>query len=123
VGAYAYDGLTRRVSKESGSEVTRRDFYYSDQWQVLEERLFDSRFAERTFVWGLRYIDDLVLRDVEAGPGAGRLYATHDQWHIIAITNDAGDVVERLAYGAFGTSIVLNAEFSVREPSFFGWET
>ena len=41
VGTYAYDGLTRRVWKESvesGSAVTRRHFYYSDQWQVLEER-------------------------------------------------------------------------------------
>jgi hypothetical protein len=40
----------RRVWKESiesGSEVTRRHYYNSDLWQVLEERLNDGTSADR----------------------------------------------------------------------------
>jgi len=61
VATYAYDGAYRRVSKTAGN--TTRDYYYSDQWQVLEERVGGATVAERRYVWGVRYVDDLVLRD------------------------------------------------------------
>ena len=54
VGAYAYDGFTRRLWKESiesGTEVTRRHYYYSDEWQIREERLDSATNGERQFVW------------------------------------------------------------------------
>jgi YD repeat-containing protein len=35
--SYAYDGLHRRISETAGGTTT--DFYYSDAWQVLEERV------------------------------------------------------------------------------------
>jgi RHS repeat-associated protein len=64
VAAYAYDGANRRIAKTAGG-VTR-DYYYSDQWQVLEERLStDPTAADRRFVWGMRGVDDLVRRDRE----------------------------------------------------------
>ena len=64
VAAHAYDGANRRIAKTAGG-VTR-DYYYSDQWQVLEERLStDPTAADRRFVWGMRGVDDLVRRDRE----------------------------------------------------------
>ena len=124
VGRYGYDGLARRVwkeSSESGSEVTRRHYYYSDQWQVLEERVDSATSAERQFVWGLRYIDDLILRDCDSYIPS-RLYATHDQWHVIATADDAGDATERYAYRAFGDTQVLTPDFTPRSESISGWE-
>jgi RHS repeat-associated protein len=126
MGAYAYDGLTRRVWKESvegGTEATRRHFYYSDEWQVLEERLFDWFFAERNFVWGLRYIDDLVLRDVYVGSATRRLFATHDQWHVIATVGDNLVPSERFAYRAFGQTRALTADFTPLSSEEDPWET
>ena len=42
---------------------------YSDRWQILEERVGGSDCAERQFVWGQRYLDDLVVRDSQhVGP-------------------------------------------------------
>jgi RHS repeat-associated protein len=121
IGEYQYDGFTRRVWKESdeGSGVTRRHFYYSDQWQVLEERTGGSELANRQFVWGLRYIDDLVLRD----RGSERRYVTHDQWHVIATVATDGNATERFAYRAFGQTQVLAPNFTPRPSSISAWET
>lgn len=126
VATYRYDGLTRRIEKfcdEDGTWV-HRHFYYSEQWQVLEERVNTATTAERQFVWGLRYIDDLVLRDRFDGETPERLYATHDQWHVTAITDETGAVVERYAYDAFGKSILLAPSYTVRSGgSEYDWET
>jgi len=141
IGEYRYDGLARRIWKVT-TEGTRH-FYYSDKWQVLEERLNLSATTDRQFVWGTRYIDDLILRDRRpggSGSGSGgatvsggigttsgglseRLYATHDQWHVSAAANVAGSIQERYAYEAFGTSTVLSTSFVVQFASFFDWET
>ena len=41
IATYAYDGLTRRILKTL-ADSTARHFYYSDKWQVLEERLNEA---------------------------------------------------------------------------------
>jgi YD repeat-containing protein len=50
---YRYDGMSRRMSKYLPQESLLRHYYYSDQWQVLEERVgTEATTAERQFVWG-----------------------------------------------------------------------
>jgi len=143
IGEYRYDGLTRRLSKQSveGGVPTLRHFYYSAEWQVLEERTGTQTTPERQFVWGLRYIDDLVLRDRKpAGSSSSstsssssssgsasilteRLYATHDQWHVTGVLSPTGTVLERYAYKAFGESVVLTGAYASRAASAYDWET
>src|SRR5262249_13146584 len=63
-------GFSLRQWETFRLEVTRltgRHYYYSDSWQVLEERIGPTDAPERQFVWGLRYLDDLVLRERFAG--------------------------------------------------------
>jgi hypothetical protein len=102
VGAYKYDGRNRRVQRDTS--VTR-DYYYSNKWQVLEERLSGvaPSCPERQFVWGLRYDDDLVLRDRVSSQSSSstcqasdeRLYVLHDFFHVTAVVNTGGTVLER----------------------------
>jgi len=106
-----------------------RHYYYSTDWQVLEERLGTdpiSAGAERQFVWGLRYIDDLVRRDRDTnadGTLDERLYALQDpNWNVVAIADTAGDVQERFAYSAYGVPLVLGPAFGSRQDSSFVWE-
>jgi hypothetical protein len=68
IGDYSYDGLHRRVSRTryvSGTPSFTRRMYYSDQWQVLEERQYEDPdwLLNKQYVWGIRYIDELILRD------------------------------------------------------------
>jgi YD repeat-containing protein len=53
----SYDGLGRRIIEDPG---TARDLYYSNRWQVLEERVSGS--AKVHYVWSAVNIDALVLR-------------------------------------------------------------
>jgi RHS repeat-associated protein len=111
VATYWYDGLHRRVRKG-----TTRDFYYSLQWQILEERV--SGAMDRQFVWGLRYIDDLVLRL----QGSQTLYVLHDYFNPTAIINTSAVVQERYGYDGFGMPRYMNASFG-SVSSGFQWET
>jgi RHS repeat-associated protein len=105
------------VTKLVGSNTTH--FYYSDQWQILEERLNTGSSADRQFVWGQRYIDDLVLRD----QSTTRHYVLNDRVNVTSIINTSGTVQERYGYNAFGTSRVMNASFVVQSSSSYNWET
>jgi RHS repeat-associated protein len=124
VGKYAYDGLTRRVWKETseGVSTVKRHGYFTKQWQLIEERTGTSATVDRQFVWGTRYTDDLILRDSETYTPS-RLYALHDQWHVTGVVNNTGVVEERYIYSAFGVSTVLTETFGSRTSSLYGWET
>ena len=125
VATYAYDGLTRRILKTVSGEVI--DYYYSSQWQVLEERdssLSSSSSSEdgiTQFVWGLQSGDEVILRDVITSETT-RVYALRDAMHVTAITDTTGSVLERYGYEAFGTTDVMNADFSPEDASSYKWE-
>jgi RHS repeat-associated protein len=113
---YQYDGLNRRILK---LDVDGRDYYYSNQWQVLEERIAGTATAQ--YVWGVRYEDDLVLRDENPGEDEERLYALADYYQPTAIATTSGTVVERYVYTAFGTVSYYNGSFESIDGSAYGW--
>jgi RHS repeat-associated protein len=121
-----YDGMTRRIQQIASGAT--RNYFYSDQWQSLEERLGSSTAPDRQFVWGLRYIDDCVLRDrsVSGGTLNERLYALQDaNWNTAAICNPFGIVQERYAYTAYCVPLFLSASFTPLNGnnSALAWET
>jgi YD repeat-containing protein len=88
VAEYEYDAAQRRTVKKTYAggvlDETRR--YYSSRWQVLEERVGASGDAQRQFLWGVGYIDDLLLRERDTtGDGSldERLYGLQDaSWNM-----------------------------------------
>jgi len=85
-----------------------------------------TRDPDRQFVTGLRYIDDLILRDRDTtGDGTldERLYALQDaNWNVTAITDENGDVQERYDYAAYSVPVFLSPAFAGRASSDFAWE-
>ena len=121
----AYDGLTRRITKEASSVVTHT--YWSDLWKPLEERIGSSTTASRSYLWGERpgHRDELVLRDRDTddnGTLDERLYATMDYFNGTAVLNSSGAVQERYAYSAFGVRRIMAADFSPRSSSGYAWD-
>jgi RHS repeat-associated protein len=121
----AYDGLTRRITKEAASVVTHT--YWSDRWKPLEERTGSATTAARSYLWGERpgHRDELVLRDLDTdGNGSldERLYATMDYFNGTAVLNTSGTVLERYAYSAFGIRRIMAADFTPRSTSSYAWD-
>ncbi|HWB11547.1 MAG TPA: RHS repeat-associated core domain-containing protein [Pirellulales bacterium] len=113
-----YDGLMRRVTKLVFGTV--RHVYYSGNWQPLEERLGSSSSADRQFVWGLRHIDDLLLRD----RGSERFYALQDpNWNVTAICSSTGSIAERYLFSPYGQPTFMNEAFAMMLSSAYAWET
>jgi RHS repeat-associated protein len=132
VAEYAYDGAKRRTVKKTysgGALDETRHFYYTEpsKWQVIEERVNSSTDPDRQFVWGERYVDELILRDRDTdanGTLDERLYALQDaNWNLTAIAATDGTIQERYAYSAYGTPVVLTPAFGSRASSSYAWET
>ena len=77
------------------------------------------------WVWGTRYIDEVILRD-ENKDGDGdcvdgtdqRLYVTQDaNFNVTALLDTAGTVVERILYDAYGKRTLYNAAWSATQAS------
>jgi RHS repeat-associated protein len=119
--SYAYDGLHRRIRETASGTST--DFYYSDAWQVLEERIGGQVKAQ--YVWSPVYVDALVLRDRDTnGDGTldERLWVVQDaNYNVVALFDNSGNVVERYVYDPFGQVTVLDAGWNVLAASAFGW--
>ncbi len=135
IAEYKYDGLHRRTVKlkPNGANWDRRDYYYSCEWQVVEERELLNTASKTTvatvpkfqWVWGVTYIDEVVLRD-ENKDGDGdcvdgtdqRLYPTQDgNWNVTALVDTAGTVVERVLYDAYGKHALWNPAWSATQSS------
>jgi RHS repeat-associated protein len=126
---YSYDGLHRRIQETANDTTT--DLYYSDQWQVLEERVGGQTTVQ--YVWSPVYVDALVPRDRDTnGDGTldERIWVVQDaNYNVVALLDNSGNVVERYGYDPFGQVTVLNADFTPKSTgnngtpadSTFGW--
>jgi RHS repeat-associated protein len=114
----AYDGQNwRTVTKlySGGTLSQTRHQYYSSQWQLVEEREGSATTPDRQWVWGIRYIDDLVLRERDTDANGSvdeRLYAMQDpNWNVVAVAGTGGVVQERYSYTPYGVVTKLSASF------------
>jgi RHS repeat-associated protein len=128
VGKYAYDGLTRRITRETGGELIHT--YYSNTWRPLEDRVTDAQTpttptVKAHYLWGARHRDDLIRRD-RATTTPGTLnetrYVLMDYFSPAAITDEEGKVTERYAFSAFGLRSILAPDYTPRTTSESGFE-
>lgn len=145
VASYYYDGLGRRMVEMSGGLARR--FYHSLDWQVVEEQQADSCtcgvLRTRTqYVWGLGFVDELVLRDNDAdgtastgrlgnngnqstGPTTGleeRLYSQQDaNYNVTSLTSTSAAVQERYLYDPYGSVTYKTGTWGSRTASAYDW--
>jgi RHS repeat-associated protein len=141
---YRYNALGMRALVERDANTTdgnneineRRYLYYNAAWQIVEEHVDAEVTGSSSLtapsidrivqnIWGLRYIDDLVLRRVDANyPGSGlpnfsqtafgdidwEQYLTDHQFSVVAAVGRTGTLAFRVAYDAFGEARHLPAK-------------
>jgi len=137
VATYAFDGRNRRIVKVTTSLGETRHFYFTNNWQDIEERTGSPAIVERQYVWGVRYIDELVCRDATPGGSSGsssssssssgsgalqRLYAMQDgNFNLTAICATSGSVVERYLFDPYANRTIMNASWGAITSSLYGW--
>jgi len=126
----SYDGRNYRAIRDSYSSGVlseARHYFYTSSWQAIDERVGTSNSAERQFVWGQRFTDDLVLRDRDTSGGGilnERMYALQDPLgSVVAAVNASGTVRERYGYSPYGAPLILSPIFAVQTTDAFDWET
>ncbi len=133
VAEYQYTPDNRRAVKKTysgGALSETRHFYYTDDWQTIEERTASggtiAADPDTQYVWGKSYVDHLILRDRDTtanGTLDERLFALEDaNWNVTALVDASGDVVERYTYTPYGTLEVRDAAFQpTGNPSAYAW--
>jgi RHS repeat-associated protein len=107
VGQYQYDGRARRVVAVT---TQTRHFYFTENWQDIEQRVGTATAMDQQHVWGIRYVDELVCRD-NATPE--RLFAVQDaRFNVTSLCGLSGAVAERFVYDAYGTFTTLSGSWS-----------
>jgi RHS repeat-associated protein len=97
--SFKYDVLGRRIEKTSTSGPAIR--YYYDGYQVIEER-DSSDQPQKQYVYG-NGIDELLRMDKFSG-GTAKSYYVHTNaiGSVTAITDNEGNLVERVSYDDYG---------------------
>jgi YD repeat-containing protein len=118
LASYVYDANGNRVQQTESSATT--DLYYSTRGQVLEERQSGTVTAQN--VWGLMYVNQLVLRDSNStggsyglsGSGLGqRIYVQQDaDWNVTALVSSTGTVLQRADYTPYGIQAILSPSWA-----------
>jgi RHS repeat-associated protein len=133
-----YDGLYRGIARivKDGDNWDRTDYYYSESWQVLEERFADDVSTQNKgtpatavsvqWLWDIRYVDSPVLRDENKDPGTDNdcteagderlYYVTDAQMNVTALVDGAtGEVVERYMYDPYGKATICEEDWTPRQ--------
>jgi RHS repeat-associated protein len=119
IATYQYDGRGRRIVKNTTAISETRHFYYTNDWQDIEERTGTSTTMDKQYVWGARFVDELVCRD-DATPQ--RLYAMQDaNFNLTSIANASGGVVERYRFDPYGSRTIMNASWGTISASVYDW--
>jgi RHS repeat-associated protein len=115
VGTYTYDGRNRRMAKTTASET--RHFYWTNGWQDVEERIGTATTDDKQYVWGIRYIDEIICR-LDATSQV--LYACQDtNFNLMSINTYVGDTQQRFLYDPYGNSSVLSADWTITTDAYF----
>ena len=132
VGKYEFDGLNRRVKKQTDSQspaspngIDRYEhLFYNSAWQILETRDTTTENdqpeglqPDYQYVWSARYIDAPVLRDKNSDTDGlcddQRLYFLTDaNFNVTTLTDTGGDAVERYLYNPYGKVTIYDGTWT-----------
>ena len=112
----AYDGLGRRIAKTVDNaadwECTYH-MYYDLAWGRIEDR-DDSGCVLRQYVWGARYVDNVLEIGINTDPADGQeddcedfYYPVQDaNFNVVGLVDSAGTLLERYEYTPYGERTV-----------------
>lgn len=118
VGQYQYDALSRRVKKIADpaglSSPAEARYFYDDARIVDEQSAGGATLA--TYVYG-NYVDEVLTMD---RGGQALYYHQNSLWSVEAVSNTAGNVVERYAYDAYGLPAIFSGAGVAAAPNAWG---
>ncbi len=113
--SYVWDALLRRVGRTDASGTT---LYVQSGQQTIADYALSAASASPTFTYAYgSYVDEPVARWSSTGVV---YYHRTQQYSITALTDAAGQVVERYAYTAYGEPTILDASLTVLPDSAVG---
>jgi RHS repeat-associated protein len=110
----AYDGRGRRITKivnNTGAWDCTYN-YYLDKDSVIEEQNGSAQTIKQ-FVWGARYIDELLQVSINSAPSSQSTCDTpywvcqDANWNVLGIVDSDGIVRERYEYSPYGERTVF----------------
>jgi RHS repeat-associated protein len=134
IAEYQYDAFSRRIVKliPNGAAWNRVEFYYDIGWRMVQQReafgVAKTGFASQPkyeWVWDLRHIDAVVLRDDNKDGDTDcteaideRLYYIQDaNFNVTALVTTGALVVERVQYDVYGKHVIYDGTWAATQAS------
>ena len=113
---YEYDGLDRRVRDTTADEA----YFYSRRWQLLVERDVSENENLKEYVWGIKYVDEVLERsedsnsdgDTRDAVDESLFYVQDTNWNVQTLVNESGGVEERCLYDSYGAPTFHNSSWT-----------
>lgn len=130
-GIYRYDGLGRRIRKAltRRGELDGTEFTYYAGPRAIELRN-GSNQTLRQYVWGARYVDEIVRVDINGDPAANSdclgtgdaayYYHQDANYNVVAVTDMTSAVVQRIHYTAYGQAVLTDGAGHAQSAPGFG---
>lgn len=118
VGQYTYDALGRPTAKRADPDPAALPMsvvYLHDATRIIEE-LDPNGTALAVYTYG-NYIDEALTMQ---RAGHAYYYQQNALWSVIALTDAAGDTVERNSYNAYGPATVTEGSGDALPPNVWG---
>jgi RHS repeat-associated protein len=101
---YKYDALGRRVQKKAGAGVI--NYYYSGMDEIEQRNAQDA--VQSSFIFGTS-LDEVISS--ETG-GVNRYYHKNGLGSVMAVSDAAGNVMERYEYDPFGKTTFFDKDYT-----------
>ena len=130
---YRYNALGQRITTTNVSAGTTTYQFYSAAGQVIETDTvsYGTGSAISQYVWGLAYVNDLLVRDDNGTSGdlgggtsdlGRRIFAITDaNFDVTGLVSTGSTVLERFGYTPYGTRTVMNSSYGTVSDS-YGFE-
>jgi RHS repeat-associated protein len=120
---FSYDALGRRITESDSSNS--QYFYLAGQKMIENSPISGATVRHQQLVYGLAYIDQVILRDRDADNNSGtgslgatssgleeRLYYEHDrEYNVTSLVSQTGTVEERCCYDPYGSIQYFTAAY------------
>jgi hypothetical protein len=101
--------------------TTPWDYYYNEEWQLLELRMNGGSHPAEQFVWHPYYIDALAVQYLDAdrdgnlaeNNDGAHCYLQDANYNVTAVVDDNCNLLERYNYTPYGEVTFLNADHSI----------
>jgi RHS repeat-associated protein len=107
LSSYEYNGLGHKTAR-TGSSLPNLEYYYTEDWQMLDEIKETDGSVYNWYIWGTQYIDDMV---VQKASGTTQYTVRDANFNRVAVLDSSAAPVSHLTFQQYGDPKLFDTNY------------